>query len=48
MRSGFMMAASLGRIDQYDPTQEQWPQYVERPEQFFEAHDTTGEGKAAK
>ena len=44
------MAALLGRIDQFDPEQEQWPQYayVERLEQFFEANDITGDGKAAK
>ena len=43
-----MMAALLGRIDQFDPEQEEWPQYVERLIQFFEANDITGEDKAAK
>jgi len=42
------MTALLGRIDHFDPEQEQWPQYVERLEQFFEANEITGEGKAAK
>ena len=42
------MAALLGRIDQFDPEQEEWPQYVERLEQFFEGNDITGEDKAAK
>ena len=37
-----------GRINQFDPDQEQWPRYVERLEQFFEAKDITGDGKAAK
>ena len=40
-----MMAVLLGRIDQFDPEQEQ---YVERLEQFFKANEITGEGKAAK
>ena len=42
------MAALLGKIEQFDPEQEEWPQYVERLEQFFEANDITGEAKAAK
>ena len=33
--------ALLGKIEQYDPEQEEWPQYVERLEQFFEANDLT-------
>ena len=40
------MAALLGRLDQFDPEQE-WPQYMERLIQFFEANDITGD-KAAK
>ena len=43
-----MMAALLGRIDSFDPEQEEWAQYVERLVQFFEANDITGEDKAAK
>ena len=42
------MAALLGRLDQFDPEQEEWPQYVERLIQFFEANDITGDDKAAK
>ena len=30
------------------PLKEEWPQYVERLEQFFEANDLTGESKAVK
>ena len=36
----------LGKIEQYDPEQEEWPQYVERLEQFYEANDLTGDDKA--
>ena len=32
----FESMALLGKIEQYDPEQEEWPQYVERLEQFFE------------
>ena len=42
------MAALLGRIDEFDPEKEEWPQYVERLDQFFEANDLTGDGKATK
>ena len=42
------MAALLGRLDQFEPEQEEWPQYVERLVQFFEANDITGDNKAAK
>ena len=42
------MAALLGKIEQFDPEQEEWPQYVERLEQFFEANDITGEASVAK
>ena len=40
--------ALLGKIEQYDLEQEEWPQYVERLEQFFEANDLTGDSKADK
>ena len=40
--------ALLGKIDQFDPEQEEWPQYVERLDQFFEANDLLGDGKANK
>ena len=40
--------ALLGKIEQYDPEQEEWPQFVERLEQFFEANDLTGDDKANK
>ena len=43
-----MATALLGHIDQFDPADEQWPQYVERLEQFFVANDITGDGKAVK
>lgn len=39
--------ALLGKIELFIPQQE-WPQYVERLEQFFEANDLTGDDKAAK
>ena len=42
------MAALLGKIKQFNPDQEDWPQYVERLQQFFEANDLTGEDKAVK
>ena len=42
------MAALLGRIDPFDPDQEEWPQYVECLDQFFEANDLTGDEKATK
>ena len=40
--------ALLGKIEQYDPEQEEWPQYMERLEQFFKANDLTGDEKANK
>ena len=43
-----MATALLGKIDNFDASREEWPQYVERLEQFFEANDLTGDGKAAK
>ena len=43
-----MATALLGHIDQFDPVGEQWPQYVNRLEQFFVANDITGESKAVK
>lgn len=42
------MAVLLGKIDPFDPEQEEWPQYVERLDQFFEANDLTGDEKATK
>ena len=42
------MAILLGKIDHFDPEEEEWPQYVERLDQFFEVNDLTGDGKAAK
>ena len=42
------MAALLGKIDYFDADQEEWPQYVERLEQFFEANDITGDAAAVK
>ena len=42
------LIALLGKIEQYDPEQEEWPQYVKRLEQLFEANDFTGDTKAYK
>lgn len=42
------MAGLLGKIDEFDPEQEEWPQYVERLEQFFEANGIVGEDNATK
>ena len=33
------LMALLGKVEQFDPEQEDWPQYVERLEQFFEANN---------
>ena len=42
------MAATLGRIGEFDKTREEWPQYVERLGHFFVANDiTTVEKKRA-
>ena len=43
-----LMAALLGKIDQFDPELEGWPQYVERLEQFLEANNLSGEDKVTK
>ena len=32
------MAALLGKIDEYDASKEEWPQYVERIDHFFAAN----------
>ena len=37
------MAGLLGKIEQYDPEVEEWPQYVERLEHFFKANGIVGE-----
>ena len=42
------MAALLGKLEPFDGEQEEWPQHVERLEQFFVANDLTGDGKAPK
>ena len=42
------MAATLGKIDPFDPEVERWPEYVERLDQYLEANDIVGEGKQAK
>jgi len=42
------MATLLGSIEQYQEGQEEWPQYVERLEQFLQANDIVGESKANK
>lgn len=43
-----MATALLGKIDQYYADREEWPQYMERLEQFFEANEITGEANATK
>ena len=43
-----MATVLLGQIENYDSAQEEWPQYVERLEQFFVANEITGEAKAEK
>ena len=40
--------ALLGKTEQYDPKQKEWPQYMGRPEQFFEADNLTGDDKVNK
>ena len=40
--------ALLGKIEQYDPEQEEWTQYMERLQQLFEANNLTGGKKANK
>ena len=42
------MAGLLGRIEQYDPVAEEWPQYVERLEYFFKANGIVGRDNAEK
>ena len=32
------MAALLGKIEEYDGSKEEWPQYVERMDHFFAAN----------
>ena len=39
------MAAMLGKIEQFEATKEDWPQYVERLNYFFEANSITGATK---
>lgn len=38
----------LGNVGEFDPQKEEWPRYVERLEQFFEANGITGEANATK
>ena len=41
-------AATLGKIDEFDSSKEEWPQYVERLGHFFTANDIkTAEKKRA-
>jgi hypothetical protein len=42
-----MMAAPLGKIEPFDPEAEEWPEYVERLGQYFEANDL-GDANAGK
>lgn len=39
------MSSLLGRIDEYDGTKEEWPQYVERVDHFFAANGITDADK---
>ena len=43
-----VMAALLGKVDAFDPQHEDWPQYVERLDQFFKANGLMGNAKATK
>ena len=43
-----MATGLLGHIEPFDSAAEEWPQYVERLEQFFVANDITGEDNAVK
>ena len=36
-RYGIMAGSLLGRVDHYNPSKEEWTQYVERLEHFFTA-----------
>ena len=39
------MSSLLGRIDEFDGTKEDWPQYVERVDHFFDANGITDADK---
>ena len=39
------MAILLGKIDEFDRSKEEWPQYVERLGHFFDANDITSADK---
>lgn len=43
-----MAKALLGHLKQFNPALEEWPQYVERLEQFFVANCNTGDDGAFK
>lgn len=32
------MAATFGRVEEFDANREEWSQYMERPRHFFEAN----------
>ena len=38
-KDGIMAVATLGKIDEFDPSKEEWPQYVKRLGHFFTAND---------
>ena len=42
---GSRIMALLRKRELYDPEQEEWPQYVERLDQFFEVNNLLGDGK---
>ena len=39
------MAGTLGRVEEFDGTREDWPQYVERMQYFFDANGIDGAEK---
>ena len=42
------MAGLLGKVDEFNPDLEEWPQYVERLEHFFEANGIVGANNVTK
>ena len=48
LQIALMATALLGQIESYDSAQEEWPQYVERLEQFFVVNEITDEAKSEK
>ena len=40
-----MASVTLGRIEEFNSSQEEWPQYAERPEHFFAANSIVEDEK---